>query len=74
MAIELTPLHPTLAAELRGVDLTRQGLAGLRVGAFWEPGDPALISLPYHCRGQPGWRILNRPLVDRQKQVTAPMV
>ena len=22
------------------------GLAGLRVGAFWEPGDPALISLP----------------------------
>jgi hypothetical protein len=21
-------------------------LAGLRVGAFWEPGDPALISLP----------------------------
>src|SRR6202040_253217 len=22
------------------------GLAGLRVSAFWEPGDPALISLP----------------------------
>ena len=21
----------------------RQGLAGLRVGAFWEPGDPALL-------------------------------
>jgi hypothetical protein len=28
MAIELTPLHPTLAAELRGVDLTRQGAGG----------------------------------------------
>jgi hypothetical protein len=25
-------------------------LAGLRVGAFWKPGDPTLISLP----GQPG--------------------
>jgi hypothetical protein len=46
------------------------GLAGLRVGAFWEPGDPALISLP-----GPAWlgRSLNRPLVDRQKQVAAPM-
>ncbi len=44
------------------------GLAGLRVGAFWEPGDPALISLP-----GPAWlALLNRPLVDRQKQVTAP--
>src|ERR1700745_487049 len=40
------------------------GLAGLRVGAFWEPGDPALISLP-----GPAWlgSILNHPLVDRQK-------
>jgi hypothetical protein len=26
------------------------GLAGLRVGAFWEPGDPALISLPGPAR------------------------
>src|SRR5580693_2778403 len=44
------------------------GLAGLRVGAFWEPGDPALISLP-----GPAWLAhLKRPLVDRQKQVTAP--
>jgi alpha-ketoglutarate-dependent 2,4-dichlorophenoxyacetate dioxygenase len=28
MAIEVTPLHPTLGAELRGVDLTRQVLPG----------------------------------------------
>ena len=53
----------------RRVGRMAPGLAGLRVGAFWEPGDPALISLP-----GPAWlgRSLNRPLVDRQKQVTAP--
>jgi hypothetical protein len=37
------PAVAILLAQARGM---APGLAGLRVGAFWEPGDPALISLP----------------------------
>ena len=37
MAIELTPLHPTLAAELRGVDLTRQGWRGSAMAPSGNP-------------------------------------
>jgi hypothetical protein len=33
-------------------------LAGLRVGVFWKPADPAL----YHCRGQRGSAQVNLPL------------
>ena len=46
------------------------GLAGLRVGAFWEPGDLALMISAGASLAE---RILNRPLVDHQKQVAAPM-
>ena len=42
-------------------------LAGPRVGAFWKPGDPALISLP-----GPAWLGNGKPArVERQNLVLA---
>ena len=46
----------------------RPRLARSRVGAFWEPSDPALISLP----GQPGSAHGKPALVDRQNRFRIP--
>jgi hypothetical protein len=44
-------------------------LAGPRVGAFWRPGDLALIS---NCQGQPGSARGKPARVDRQSSIRLP--